>query len=304
MTWRRRLLYLLRLVPMVEKNYNLIELGPKETGKSFVFREISPYAILLSGGQGSVADLFGWKGRKDKPGLVVRYDVVAFDEVAGPNFKSETDKQMYKGYMEQGSFSRGDDKGTTPAEAGIVFNGNIEGDIPSIARTTHLLTPLPENIRNDDAFHDRWHAYLPGWEVAKLVPEHFTSPPRVHRRLHRRDLPQPAAPAELHRRLRSVLRVRQPRRPARPQGGRANDFRSAEADPPRRQMHPGGDGRVHPVRPGDAAPGQGAAQADQSAGIPQGQPVVHRQGVRRRVLRGVQGDRRHAADPRRPLATG
>jgi len=100
--------------------------------------------------------------------------VVAFDEVAGPNFKSETDKQMYKGYMEQGSFSRGDDKGTTPAEAGIVFNGNIEGDIPSIARTTHLLTPLPENIRNDDAFHDRWHAYLPGWEVAKLIPEHFT----------------------------------------------------------------------------------------------------------------------------------
>src|SRR6266849_772755 len=78
-------------------------------------------------------------------------------------------------YMEQGSFSRGDDKGTTPAEAGIVFNGNIEGDIPSIARTTHLLTPLPENIRNDDAFHDRWHAYLPGWEMAKLVPEHFTS---------------------------------------------------------------------------------------------------------------------------------
>ena len=160
---------------MVEKNYNLIELGPKETGKSFVFREISPYAILLSGGQGSVADLFGWKGRKDKPGLVVRYDLVAFDEVAGPNFKSESDKQMYKGYMEQGSFSRGDDKGTIQADAGIIFNGNIEGDIPSIARTTHLLTPLPENIRNDDAFHDRWHAYLPGWEVCKLVPEHFTT---------------------------------------------------------------------------------------------------------------------------------
>jgi ATP-dependent Lon protease len=175
MTWRRKLLYLLRLVPMVEKNYNLIELGPKETGKSFVFREISPYAILLSGGQGSVADLFGWKGRKDKAGLVVRYDLVAFDEVAGPNFKSESDKQMYKGYMEQGSFSRGDDKGTIQADAGIIFNGNIEGDIPSIVRTTHLLTPLPENIRNDDAFHDRWHAYLPGWEVCKLVPEHFTT---------------------------------------------------------------------------------------------------------------------------------
>lgn len=173
-TWRRKLLCLLRLIPMVEKNYNLIELGPRETGKSFVFREISPYGILLSGGQGSVADLFGWKNRKDKPGLVVRYDLVAFDEVAGSHFKTETDKQMYKGYMEQSSFSRGDDKGTIYADAGIVFNGNIDGDIESIARTTHLFTALPETIRNDTAFHDRWHAYLPGWEMLKLKQEHFT----------------------------------------------------------------------------------------------------------------------------------
>lgn len=174
-TWRHKLLYLLRLVPMVEKNYNLIELGPKETGKSFVYREISPYVLLLSGGQGTVADLFGWKNRKDKPGLVVKNDVVAFDEVAGENFKSSSDKQMYKGYMEQGSFSRGDDRGTVQGDAGIVFNGNIEGDIRSIARTTHLLTPLPETIRHDDAFHDRWHAYLPGWEMLKLKPGHFTT---------------------------------------------------------------------------------------------------------------------------------
>lgn len=174
-TWRRKLLLLIRLVPMVEKNYNLIELGPRETGKSFVFREISPYVILLSGGQGSVADLFGWKNRKDKPGLVVRYDVVAFDEVAGSHFKSEADKQMYKGYMEQGSFSRGDDKGTVSAEAGIVFNGNIDGDIQSIARTSHLLATLPDTVRNDTAFHDRWHAYLPGWEMPKLKPEHLTA---------------------------------------------------------------------------------------------------------------------------------
>lgn len=173
-TWRRKLLFLMRLVPMVEKNYNIIELGPRETGKSFVFREISPYGILLSGGQGSVADLFGWKNRKDKPGLVVRHDFVAFDEVAGSHFKSESDKQVYKGYMEQGSFSRGDDKGTISAEAGIVFNGNIEGDIESIARTTHLFSPLPDSIRNDTAFHDRWHAYLPGWEIPKLKPEYFT----------------------------------------------------------------------------------------------------------------------------------
>ena len=166
---------LLRLVPMVERNYNLIELGPKETGKSFVFREISPYAILLSGGQGSVTDLFGWKNRKDKPGLVVKYDLVAFDEVAGPNFKSANDKDMYKGYMEQGSFSRGDDKGTISAEACIIFNGNTHGDIDTLVETAHLFKPLPETIRDDDAFHDRWHAYLPGWEMAKLTPNLFTS---------------------------------------------------------------------------------------------------------------------------------
>ena len=174
-TWRRKLLYLLRLVPMVERNYNLIELGPKETGKSFVFREISPYAILLSGGQGGVTDLFGWKNRKDKPGLVVKYDLVAFDEVAGPNFKSSNDKDMYKGYMEQGSFSRGDDKGTVSAEACIIFNGNTHGDIATLVETSHLFKPLPETIRDDDAFHDRWHAYLPGWEMAKLTPNLFTS---------------------------------------------------------------------------------------------------------------------------------
>lgn len=173
-TWRRKLFYLLRLIPMVERNYNLIELGPKETGKSFVFREISPYAMLLSGGQGAVTDLFGWKNRKDKPGLVIKYDVVAFDEVAGPNFKSANDKDMYKGYMEQGSFSRGDDKGTISAEAGIVFNGNTHGDIEILIETSHLFKPLPETIRDDDAFHDRWHAYLPGWEMPKLTPNLFT----------------------------------------------------------------------------------------------------------------------------------
>jgi ATP-dependent Lon protease len=175
LTWRRKLLFLLRLVPMVEKNYNLIELGPRETGKSFVFREISPYVILLSGGQGSVADLFGWKNRKDKPGLVVRYDTVAFDEVAGSHFRRESDTQMYKGYMEQGSFSRGDDKGTVSADAGIVFNGNIDGDVESIMRTSHLFSALPETVRDDPAFHDRWHAYLPGWEVPKLRPDYFTT---------------------------------------------------------------------------------------------------------------------------------
>ncbi|MBU2261420.1 MAG: protease Lon-related BREX system protein BrxL, partial [Proteobacteria bacterium] len=173
-TPRRKLIFLTRMIPMVEKNYNLIELGPRGTGKSYVYREISPYVILLSGGQGSVADLFGWKNRQDKPGLVVRYDLVAFDEVAGPNFKKENDKQMYKGYMEQRSFSRGDDKGTIQADAGIVFNGNIDGDVESIARVSHLFSALPDSIRNDMAFHDRWHAYLPGWEIPKMQTAYFT----------------------------------------------------------------------------------------------------------------------------------
>lgn len=173
-TFRRKLLFLTRLIPMVEKNYNLIELGPRGTGKSFVYREISPYVILLSGGQGSVADLFGWKNRKDKPGLVIKYDLVAFDEVAGSNFNKENDKQMYKGYMEQGSFSRGDDRGTISADAGIVFNGNIDGDVESIARVSHLFAALPESVRNDMAFHDRWHCYLPGWEIPKMQTAYFT----------------------------------------------------------------------------------------------------------------------------------
>jgi len=122
-----------------------------------------------------VPDLFGWKNRKDKPGLVLKYDMVAFDEVAGSTFKNETDKQMYKDYMEMGSFSRGDDKGTLSAEAGIVFNGNIDGDVETTARISHLFTPLPDTVRNDMAFHDRWHAYLPGWEMPKMLPGYFTA---------------------------------------------------------------------------------------------------------------------------------
>lgn len=174
-TLRRKLLFLLRLVPMVEKNYNLIELGPRGTGKSYVYRELSPYVILLSGGQGGVPDLFGWKNRKDKPGLVLKFDMVAFDEVAGSNFKTDSDKQMYKGYMEQGSFSRGDDKGTLSADAGIIFNGNLDGDVETTARISHLFAALPDTIRHDMAFHDRWHAYLPGWEIPKMQPDYFTA---------------------------------------------------------------------------------------------------------------------------------
>jgi ATP-dependent Lon protease len=175
LTFRRKLLYLLRLVPLVEHNYNLVELGPRGTGKSFVYREISPYVILVSGGQVTVPKLFIENSPPYRIGLVGVWDVVAFDEVAGSQFRRPEEKQIYKDYMEMGSFSRGSGKGTVPAYASFVFNGNIDGDVETLARTSHLFTSLPESIRYDMAFHDRWHAYLPGWELPKMQPDYFTS---------------------------------------------------------------------------------------------------------------------------------
>lgn len=174
-TQRRKWLYLLRLIPLVEKNFNLVELGPRGTGKSYVFRELSPYAILLSGGQVTIPKLFASNAPPYEPGLVTRWDVVAFDEVAGSHFKKPEDKQLYKDYMELGSFSRGSAKGTIQGEAGFVFNGNLDGEVETIARTSHLFLPFPDTIRNDMAFHDRWHAYLPGWELPKMQPGYFTA---------------------------------------------------------------------------------------------------------------------------------
>lgn len=169
-THRRKLLFLARLIPMVESNYNLIELGPRGTGKSYVFREISPYTILISGGQTTVPQLF-INLSTGRVGLVGLWDVVAFDEVAGINFKSGDAVQILKDYMESGSFSRG--KEETPADASIVFNGNIDGDIPTLLKTSHLLYPLPAQMQ-DLALIDRLHFYLPGWEIEKAKPDHFT----------------------------------------------------------------------------------------------------------------------------------
>ena len=174
-TTRRKWLFLLRLVPLVEKNFNLVELGPRGTGKSYVYRELSPYTILLSGGQVTIPKLFASNAPPYEPGLVTRWDVVAFDEVAGSHFKKPEDKQLYKDYMELGSFSRGSAKGTIQGTAGFVFNGNLDGDVETIARTSHLFLPFPDTVRNDMAFHDRWHAYLPGWEVPKMQPSYFTA---------------------------------------------------------------------------------------------------------------------------------
>jgi len=169
-THRKKLLLLARLIPMVEANYNLLELGPRGTGKSFVYREISPYTILISGGQTTVATLF-MNLATGRVGLVGLWDVVAFDEVAGIRFKDSGAIQILKDFMESGSFSRGKDE--IPADASIVFNGNIDGDIKTLVKTSHLLGPLPEDMQ-DLALIDRIHAYLPGWDTDKLRPEYFT----------------------------------------------------------------------------------------------------------------------------------
>jgi len=170
---RMKMLLISRLIPLVESNFNLIELGPRMTGKSYVFKEISPYAILLSGGQATVAQLFINNTTK-KIGLVGNWDTVAFDEIAGIKFKDKDGIQIMKDYMESGSFSRGGG-GEMTGSASMVFNGNINQPLETLLKTSHLFNPLPDAIRNDTAFLDRLHYYLPGWEVVKLSPKNFTN---------------------------------------------------------------------------------------------------------------------------------
>ncbi|MBT4336380.1 protease Lon-related BREX system protein BrxL [Candidatus Woesearchaeota archaeon] len=160
-----------RLVPLIENNYNLVELGPRSTGKSHVYKEISANSILMSGGQTTVANLF-YNMSTRKIGLVGYWDVVAFDEVAGMNFKDKDGIQIMKDYMASGSFARG--KEEKNANASIVFVGNINQSVSSLLKTAHLFQPFPESMNNDSAFFDRIHYYLPGWEVPKFKPEHFT----------------------------------------------------------------------------------------------------------------------------------
>jgi len=162
---------LLRLVPLVENNYNLCELGPRGTGKSHVYKEISPNSILVSGGQTTVANLFYNMSTK-KVGLVGLWDTVAFDEVAGIQFKDKDGIQIMKDYMASGSFARGKEEKT--ASASMVFVGNINQSVDSLIKTSHLFAPFPEAMANDTAFFDRMHYYLPGWEIPKMRPEFFT----------------------------------------------------------------------------------------------------------------------------------
>lgn len=168
---REKWLLLLRLVPLVENNYNLCELGPRSTGKSYVYKEISPNSILVSGGQTTVANLFYNMGRK-QVGLVGLWDCVAFDEVAGINFKDKDGIQIMKDYMASGSFARG--KEEKAATASMVFVGNINQSVDVLLKTSSLFEPFPPEMGTDTAFLDRMHCYIPGWEVPKFRPEHFT----------------------------------------------------------------------------------------------------------------------------------
>jgi ATP-dependent Lon protease len=162
---------LARMVPLVENNYNFCELGPRGTGKSHIYKEISPNSILVSGGQTTVANLFYNMGAR-KVGLVGLWDCVAFDEVAGINFKDHDGVQIMKDYMASGSFSRG--RESINANASMVFVGNINQSVEALVKTSHLLAPFPEAMI-DSAFFDRFHAYVPGWEIPKMRPEFFTN---------------------------------------------------------------------------------------------------------------------------------
>ncbi len=162
---------LARMIPLVENNYNFCELGPRGTGKSHIYKEISPNSILVSGGQTTVANLFYNMGAR-KVGLVGLWDTVAFDEVAGITFKDHDGVQIMKDYMASGSFSRG--REAINANASMVFIGNINQSVESLVKTSHLLAPFPEAMI-DSAFFDRFHAYVPGWEIPKMRPEFFTN---------------------------------------------------------------------------------------------------------------------------------
>lgn len=162
---------LTRMAPLVENNYNLCELGPRGTGKSYIYKEISPNSILLSGGQTTVANLFYNMARK-QIGLVGYWDVVAFDEIAGIKFKDKDGVQIMKDFMASGSFARG--KEEKNANASMVFIGNINQSVEVLVKTSHLLVDFPTEMNNDSAFFDRMHSYIPGWEIPKLSPRCFT----------------------------------------------------------------------------------------------------------------------------------
>ncbi|MEI6103328.1 MAG: protease Lon-related BREX system protein BrxL [Methanothrix sp.] len=171
MSERAKNALLLRMVPLVERNYNLVELGPRGTGKSHLFQQISPYAHLISGGKATVAKMFV-NNSTGQRGLVCLYDVVCFDEVSGISFDQKDGINIMKGYMESGEFSRG--KESIRADGSLVLVGNFEVDVEHQQRIGHLFGPMPKEMRDDTAFMDRIHAFLPGWDVPKIGKEYLT----------------------------------------------------------------------------------------------------------------------------------
>ena len=171
-TPRQQDILLARMVPFVVTNYNAVELGPRGTGKSHLFQQISPYAHLVSGGKATIANMFV-NNQTGRRGLVAQYDVVCFDEVSGVSFDTKEGVNILKGYMESGEFSRG--KESIRAEGGVIMVGNFDVDVQDELRKGHLFGPMPKEMRDDTAFHDRIHAYLPGWDVPKLDPSYFTN---------------------------------------------------------------------------------------------------------------------------------
>lgn len=171
LTERQKDVLFLRMVPFVERNYNLVELGPRGTGKSHLFQQISPYAHLISGGKATVAQMFVNMATGQR-GLVCQYDVVCFDEISGISFDQKDGVNIMKGYMEAGEFSRG--KESIRADGSIALMGNFEVDVEHQQRIGHLLSPMPPEMRDDTAFMDRLHCYLPGWDVPKIKRELLT----------------------------------------------------------------------------------------------------------------------------------
>lgn len=174
MTQRMKMLLLSRFIPLVESNFNLAELGPRSSGKSFVFKELSPYSMLVSGGQGTAASLFV-NNSSGQIGAVGLWDAVCFDESTDELFKDKEVVPLMKDYMESGSFSRAGKSGEKSANASIILNGNINQPVETVLQTSHLFSPFSDKIANDTAFLDRISFFLPGWEVLKFAPHHFTN---------------------------------------------------------------------------------------------------------------------------------
>ncbi len=170
---RKQTLLLMRLIPLIEANFNMVELGPRSSGKSYIYKEITPYALLISGGQGTVAKLFV-NNSTGRVGSVGEWDAICFDESTDKLFKDRDAIPLMKDYMESGSFSRGGKGGEISGHASIIYNGNINQPVETVLQTSHLFSPISEEVNNDTAFLDRINLYLPGWEITKFSPSNFT----------------------------------------------------------------------------------------------------------------------------------